>query len=427
MQHREVMARGAIVAGVFATAAAGPMLWVSGRDRAVGQAPAPVACGGKTPAKQGWTGGVVPPASAKAPHVFRLSDCYPETAPKEPTHAWERIDPRREPEAFLWAVLDYVYEGNLQPEVEDSFDMDRNLVRRWYNAPWLDVGGNSREGVHGLTRERTSCSQELAPTQSSLWDNYAVGYYNAKGGQVLRQVWGARGEPSTRKVLMPIGTVGAKLLFTTATEAEVPYLKGAPTWQAYVYDNVHNSTAVADSAGDRRLQPLRLLQVDLAVRSRYANSATGWVFGTFVYGGGGKSGDQKDGWRNLTPLGLMWGNNLSRREQWINPKLAGQHHLGWQGRLNGPVDNPNSSCLSCHGSAEQPLRAIAPKDKADAKNWFPNVKAGVPFRSGATSLDYSLQLAFGVENYRWVTAGEAEFQPPPFCPPWRATSMAARP
>ncbi|MEF9672596.1 hypothetical protein QNM99_11185, partial [Pseudomonas sp. PCH446] len=33
-------------------------------------------------------------------------------------------------------------------------------------------------------------------------------------------------------------------------------------------------------------------------------------------------------------------------------------HLGWNGRLNGPVDNPNSSCQSCHMTAESPQVAI---------------------------------------------------------------------
>jgi hypothetical protein len=30
-------------------------------------------------------------------------------------------------------------------------------------------------------------------------------------------------------------------------------------------------------------------------------------------------------------------------------------HLGWLGRLNGPVDNPQSACLSCHGTAQSPV------------------------------------------------------------------------
>ena len=83
-------------------------------------------------------------------------------------------------------------------------------------------------------------------------------------------------------------------------------------------------------------------------------------------------------------------------------------HLGWAGRLNGPVDNPMSSCLSCHSTAQWPGKApvIPPRniipDSKDWLTWFRNIKAGEPFSTGAESLDYSLQLAVGIQNfYEW--------------------------
>lgn len=89
-------------------------------------------------------------------------------------------------------------------------------------------------------------------------------------------------------------------------------------------------------------------------------------------------------------------------------------HLGWAGRLNGPLDNTASSCMSCHSTAQYPVRsAIMPflNDPAvpippngttadDAwMRWFRNVPCATPFDPGATSLDYSLQLVKSVANY----------------------------
>ena len=135
----------------------------------------------------------------------------------------------------MQAVLAYVYEGNLQPDIEDSFDPRLNTRRAWYHAPWQDFGLNGREPIHGMTRERTSHPGELGPLQTHVWNNFAVGMYNAAGATALGRVWADHGAPRPDLSRMPEGTVAAKLLFTTAPESEVPYLKGAPTWNAYVF------------------------------------------------------------------------------------------------------------------------------------------------------------------------------------------------
>ena len=106
----------------------------------------------------------------------------------------------------------------------------------------------------------------------------------------------------------------------------------------------------------RRLQSpraaidLRLLQIDpVAVKDDRVSDTTGWVFGTFVYGGGpqGRSGT---GWTNVAAAGGMWGNDPSYSgkgplaQTWLNPEVH-MPHVGYQGRLNGPIDDPASSCL----------------------------------------------------------------------------------
>jgi hypothetical protein len=165
---------------------------------------------------------------------------------------------------------------------------------------------------------------------------------------------------------------------------------------------------------------------------------TGWVFATYVYD---KSlSAEPNAWRRLTPVGLQWGNDPdvtgpgvgTLDETWINSAAIPavfQNKLGRQGRLNGPVDNPASSCLSCHSTAQVSVgatpvaafrgaRLVSPTACTDAQDmtWFRNVPGANPFgtiTSGGTgctlaspqpgtpplhSLDYSLQLADGLES-----------------------------
>jgi hypothetical protein len=186
-----------------------------------------------------------------------------------------------------------------------------------------------------------------------------------------------------------------------ATVAEVPYLHDAFEWDAHV----------AAIGTTRTVQKVRLLQIDVAVRDFRANGTTGWVFGTFGYDGDAPGATP---WDRMVPVGLMWGNDPSlnpaafaggqrpTESRILNPVIGTNQHLGWLGRLNGPVDNPRSACLSCHSTAQSP--AIAPLPSASATDatkmrWFRNLPAGTPFETGGASLDYSLQLSLGVDRF----------------------------
>ena len=90
--------------------------------------------------------------------------------------------------------------------------------------------------------------------------------------------------------------------------------------------------------------------------------------------------------------------------------------FGWGERLNGPIDNPASSCLSCHMTAQNPKRsemlssvlpfrtvsnpavALDPTIVAMKMRFFRNIKRQ-SFDPNATSLDYSLQLRDGILNW----------------------------
>jgi hypothetical protein len=98
------------------------------------------------------------------------------------------------------------------------------------------------------------------------------------------------------------------------------------------------------------------------------------VFGTFVYGGGpGRKakGGSGSGRQNVSPVGVMWGNDPSYKpghgelqQTALNPAVH-MSHLGYQGRLNAPVDNAVSSSMSCHSTAELPQGTMVPPKGAD--------------------------------------------------------------
>jgi hypothetical protein len=103
-----------------------------------------------------------------------------------------------------------------------------------------------------------------------------LGCITPRGGYVIGQVWKDHNAPDPTAAKFPDGTVSCKLLFTTATAAQMPYLKNDFEWQADV--SLAGSTK-------RSIQTVRLLQIDVAVRDTRADSTTGLVFGTFVYDG----------------------------------------------------------------------------------------------------------------------------------------------
>lgn len=380
--------------------------------------------------------------------VFRLSQDYPRTMPARDA-AIERIlaiDFEADWREYLMAVRSYVFEGNATTDYANSFYLEDNTVRRWYHVPWQHWGELGREGIHGLTREGPIASQVLAPEQTQSSFAYAVGFYNDLGGWTIGQAWPDATAPDLTYFAsgggFPVGTVVAKVLFTALDGKQVPYLVNPVTWQAYVEKRDVPGAAPGDGepATARAIAPMHLIQMDIMVRDDRAIDTGGWVFGNFAYNG--ELGNENR-WENLIPVGIQWGNDPTVRDSyvnetpgqpskrqpdggtWINPDLEQTiinpdrnelppMHLGWSGRLNGPADNPASSCMSCHSTAQYPARsAIMPQfndpavpvppngtDADDAwMRWFRNVPCATTFDPGTITLDYSLQLVKSIENY----------------------------
>lgn len=363
--------------------------------------------------------------------IFRLSQQYPTSNPATAvpslTYPWQQIDFRTKPAEYIKAVYDYVQEGNR----EVDWVVQNNAVRPWYHAPWMHYGNSGREFVRGMTRERTTPvptqpgKGELGPDQTTCAQNWAVGFVNAPGGYVFGQVWANPDAPDPVKALFPEGTVAAKLLFTALPAEQAPYLNGTLEWDANIDTFLPSDTKCSTTSG-RTVQKVRLLQMDLAIKDSRTNDTTGWVFATYSYDG---SRGGAGWWDRMAPVGVMWGNDPTLNQaafdggaravqSWINTDLKTPQHLGYLRRLNGPIDNPKSSCLSCHMTAEIPARTnILPPANLTPEafaHWFQNMPAGNSLDQRSIGTDYNLQISNGIQNFQlWKQARDGFVAPPP--------------
>lgn len=377
-----------------------------------------------------------PPQDQFPGRLFRLSQDFPSQLPPIDDKVKAILDIPYDENGgndanwlkYLLAVRDYCFEGNTDCEWQGQ----DNKVRPWFHVPWQHYGEKGREGIHGLTREASAKPQQLAPTQVTVFQTHAVAMYNARGGYTIGKVWENQFEPDVTKARFPPGTVVVKILFTQAQEIEVPYLRNPLVWKAYVQD--------PRDATKRSIQNLRLLQMDVMVRDERAEKTGGWVFGTYCYNG---NLENEVKWLNLVPVGIQWGNDPNVKSANHNPtnpqpqatQVNGRlkqsiistssdlpaQHLGWGGRLNGPADYYRSSCMSCHATAQYPVLAPQHPDfKPGLEHepgsdpwmvWFRNLACGASFTATdepakkATSMDFSLQLAIGIDNfYLWKSS-----------------------
>jgi len=387
-------------------------------------------------AKEGAQGrfpdfGYMLPGYTVSDSVFRLSQDYPTAMPKE-IPAFMKIDYKKDWHQYLLAAQAYCFEGNMGAV---DFRVERNKVRKWYHMPWQHYGIHGREGFHGLTQEAPVGAYQLGPTQSiDTACAVAVGFYNDIASYTIGQVWKDHNRPDTGNVRFRHGAVLFKILFVTlpvsGVEKQVPSLVNPLVWTAYAVTNSHYVNG-DDAAFYRHRAQVLLIQMDVMVRD--TTSPNGWVFGNYQYNG---TLNRENKWENLAPLGVSWGEdpedtsseyynptptvtriNPKLKETIINPdtKELPPTHLGWNGRLDGPVDNPKSSCYSCHSTAEYPQEALMspsfnsafykanPMGSPGWMRWFKNQKCGVPFDSNCHSSDFSYQLSGSLQLYdQWL-------------------------
>jgi hypothetical protein len=338
-----------------------------------------------------------PPPGWQGP-VFQLSDAYAK-APAEKEGPWLAFNPfqsglssdqkQAQAQGYIDAVIRYIWEGNIESgDVAKDWRLCENRVRPWYHIPYQTYDPMSgREFVHGLTREApvTMTLENQYALRTTMW---AVGFYNPAAGQSLGTVWTGAPDPQipTTNFAFADGSVIGKLLFTTATPDQYPFLRNMPAWQANIsapeFCNCSpsngGSTCTYQEQTEqcpRTVGTVYLLQFDIAVRD--SRSPIGWAYGTFVADGVRKAGESNP-WKRISALGLMWGNDTPAVGQGaaaspVDPRKNGFQegvifwdvvdmlnqqtnagHLGCDSRLNGPADNAKSSCLSCHQTASVP-------------------------------------------------------------------------
>ena len=179
------------------------------------------------------------------------------------------------------------------------------------------------------------------------------------------------------------------------------------------------------------------------------------MFGTFLYHNADAAAPA-DWTTKLVPVGAMWGNDHGKTDpaEYLQGSVtaevgslisAGQlfdlskrKTLGWFERVNGTFDNPRSSCLSCHATAQvhrteiikhflTPALAGSAGTDQNRMLWFRDIPAGGTFTFTSEQLalvnqgnpnslradwtpqlmadfvgtDYSLQLRMAIENARF--------------------------
>lgn len=392
-----------------------------------------------------------PPPGHTGP-VFELSHDYPETLPPKGAAPWLERPVDFATQAPEWSdgwddymadLHAYIRQGQ-DPALSDAAGWNIEVAgrTRWYHVPWMAYNPHSgREYLHGMTNERTAHLSDLlgderhnaltaaAGNPEEGFETWAFGVYNERGGHAIGQVVPSDGVPRTAGLPFAPGTLVTKLLFTTATPEEVYFLEGAPAWTVNRHVNPSDSK-------DLRRQPgvVYLVQIDVAVVE--PRSPTGWVFGTFAYNG---TLDGASPWDRLSPVGLQWGsdpesfpavpaNPGAPIHQSVLAPIDIYEHDGAQGRLAGPVDNRDSSCLSCHGGAyaASPIgtksvmgtnvpaifgfKGMGTTYNAENAAYFRNYPYPEPYANpkfaGAIPLDSSLQLAVALTEYAEFIATE---------------------
>lgn len=307
---------------------------------------------------------------------------------------------------FTLLVQKYFYENmaNQNPKNNDfNFIAQNNKNRFWCHMPWQHVGVVGREAVHGMTKERDLAPSPFMPNfkNATPGTNWGIAYYNDDACHAIENVFGnssnPRIEPDFTKSNFDDGSVIIKMLFTTAN---FPEIKNAFAWNGSVSDV---------GATERKIQPVRHIQMDIAVKD-YSLKGTNknvnsWVMAAFYYDEN-YSFDmdlkQQLGEENplkslpnipkalfkMRPMGIQTGyDSPSKGETIIFP---GAFANGSGGRLNGPADNPKASCLGCHGAAGTGASKVP---------GFLSMAMFAPYQSVGYVLDFSQQFSLAKENF----------------------------
>lgn len=322
---------------------------------------------------------------------------------------WAGLNLRDQVQAMRFALMaqKHFYENmaNQNKKNKDlNFIAQNNKSRFWCHMPWMNVGITGRETVHGLTQERDMKASTLIPVfrNATAGTNWGVAYFNAAGCKTLEEVFGSVNNPKevpnwSAGGQFKDGTMITKILFTTA---DFPELEGAYQWKANV--SLPGSTS-------RSVRTVRHIQMDIAVRDSKLGGVDAdlqdWAMAGYYYDPNydyeihmkpyvkmenplKDIPDLPPELLRMRPMGVQSGfDSPSKTTDSII--FPGAFANGSGGRLNGPADNPRSSCMGCHGQA------------GTSASMVPGFLSKGQFQSfiGKPNLDFNQQLALAKRNF----------------------------
>jgi hypothetical protein len=353
---------------------------------------------------------------------FELKTDYPKAHAVKEELPWQDkgFDLKNPQDAIRFSLMlqKYVYEGmaNQNPKQADQNFIASQSKRYWCHIPGLNFGPTGRDAVHGLTKEfnlgpSPTMSFYKQPIPGTDW---GMAVYNFKGCQTIdRVVENLKHDRSMEptKIAFEDGTLTAKILFTTSPDKA---FEKAFTWNGHV-------SAVGETS--RSIQPVRHIQMDIAVRDRTLKGVdpemNNWVMLTYYFDANydykkyaqstlGEANPLEslkglpEGFLKMRPMGIQTGlgaprpvtDEKTKKFAWLEGEsiiFAGAETNGFEGRMNGPADNPKSACMSCHATAGTLVRMTP--GMLSNQEFFPH---------RSTSLDFSQQLNFlrrNVETY----------------------------
>ena len=387
-----------------------------------------------------------PPPGYHGP-VFKLSHDYPTQMPAIPTNPpWIRALGGKPISAdnalaYVEAVKNYI--GADMRTLITDYEHWNAAQRKWYNLPWMfSIRDPIRGTYHALPQDASSFP--LSNLKKKVINDYVLVYYNDVAAYTLGQFWGKTAqEPNFKQTQFLDGSIIIKVALTDALASDWSPLEGAVVWDLYP-----PVLSGENPSAPTKIVKATVFQLDIIVKDtktvpRVKNpgapdSGTGWVFSTLVY----DKNIAGDFWARMVPLGAMWGNdpdinsvitpNATLQQNVVNPMapLYAVETLGYGGRLSGPNDGAVSenniidgqpvprarisSCMSCHGVAEWPLKSsLVPSVNGSADNpsdpnnsfsyflkpgtvefnqWFQSRPGDVPQDDGAVALDYDMNM-----------------------------------
>lgn len=417
--------------------------------------------------------GSTPPANQYNGPLFALSYNYPASA-QVPQMPWRA--------AIGNGLITTANAGRYARALKAAIATDMRVMlenygnwnaaqRGWYNEPWLS---GEREPIHGMYVGSSSLNTSLFPKSglTAPISTYVLTYYNNTAAVTLNKIWGKSAlnpNITLSATQFAEGSIIVKASLITADGSVWKPMQGALTWPTYISTNATKYPNLdGNGGGDPGATPpispvppamtgLSLMQFDIIVKDSKSAPKTGWVFTTLVFDNRLKKG-LGGVWDQMVVLGAQWGNDPQANnpnnpnpvliENWNNPAapVYGGETFGWGQRLSGPNDGAmndivytvagkpvfaanakNSSCMSCHSSAQWnpnnpavgmesfllPLTSSRPVNPPPGSpppydylayspvpgspvwmKWFQNRKGNVPMDRGSVAGDFDMVLTF---------------------------------